>query len=140
MFSLRFRNLFIKAAPIGFLLLFCLTAVFCSCFVLPRGEALVLPEKETVLSVEIRQGDEVNKQTDPQVIADLIDGLAKAENTGRESVNDTPSGEVVYRLSFSLVSGGENVLFVYQKNGKYFAERPYTGIWKVDKAVFESLS
>lgn len=137
---MRFRNLFIKALPVGVLFLFCLTAVFFSCFVLPRGEALVLPEKETVLSVEIRQGDEVEKQTDPQVIAGLIDGLAKAENTGRESVSDSPSAEVVYRLSFSLVSGGENVLFVYQKNGKYFAERPYTGIWQVDKEVFESLS
>lgn len=102
-------------------------------------KTLRLPGKEDIRSVTVSCGENKAVYSDPAWISDLIDGLAAGKDTGRESVSDSPYADPVIRIDFTLAEG-ENTLFLYEKNGDFFAERPYEGIFRISKSVYQKVS
>ena len=109
------------------------------------GEAMKLPVADTVREVEITQGNMAAVIDDPDIMAALIHEMSAAEDTGRESVNDSPAvgGAVRIRL---VVSDSESItVFAYfdqrglQYKGTLYLEIPYQGIYSIDAAFWDSV-
>ena len=51
------------------------------------------------------------------------------------TVQDYPNEEVLYEIEF-----GSTPLFLYQRNGIWYIEQPYQGIWEADASLLELLA
>ena len=93
-----------------------------------------LPEAEKVMKIEITKNDSEQSKiiTDKGAIREIISNIRNTEDTGKESVNDTPVNIENYTiLRFISENEDENhtVLYSYKVKNKTFIEQPYSGIW-----------
>ncbi|MDO4711443.1 MAG: DUF5301 domain-containing protein, partial [Peptostreptococcaceae bacterium] len=104
------------------------------------GKPMELPKGEEIRSVEVYGVSEpsgIAVQETKEEIQMILDQFAQAKATREESVNDAPQdAEGILRVDLVHEEGGASTLFVYQKNGKYFAEQPYAGIWEISGEVY----
>lgn len=108
-------------------------------------EKLILPLPEDVEEIEITniQTDETAVLESKEEISSLINDLAgNSKNTGKESVNDEPTNVEGYLWIAFLNKEGEpdpNVVFVYIKDGAYYLEQPYVGIWETNAETYDKI-
>lgn len=63
--------------------------------------------------------------------------------TDKESVNDQPFNIDKYIIiKFNKKNPGENmeVAYLYEKNKDCYVERPYLGIWKLSREIFDKIN
>ena len=90
-------------------------------------DAIFLPQ---VTSVTVN-GTVIN---DAGWIEDFLTALGRSRATKYGSYYDAPSEEILCCIDFST---GD--LFLYEKNGTYYIEQPYQGIWEADKSLIDLL-
>lgn len=119
-----------------------LTGMMILALVLPscgkKAPPVHLPETDQIVSVTVIEGESWKKYSDPAWISSFLSLVAAAEPTTVQSVSDTPNMEKYVRLDLSF-SEGISVLFFYKKDGKYYVEQPYQGIYLADSSLTDML-
>lgn len=108
------------------------------------GKPMELPKSDALQAVEVYGVSEptgIALQEDPKDIEMLLGQFNSAKATREESVNDSPqNAEGVIRIDLMHSEGGASSMFIYQRDGKYFAEQPYAGIWEIEQAVYDDFA
>ncbi len=88
-------------------------------------KALVLPDSGDIRSIEVSAADgEIAAHSDASWIARMLEALGGAKPTARQSVQDAPSAGIWLRVDF-VFDEGKSTLFLYQEDGRFYAEQPY---------------
>ena len=118
-----------------FLCLTCvLTLVACGKKVAP----ITLPQTDEITSIDITFGENTVSHSDKTWISEVIADISSSEPTKKESVQDFPQAKSYIKIDFRLEKGTITI-FAYEDRGKYYLERPYQGIYKTDRKLFERL-
>lgn len=97
-----------------------------------KAALIALPSADKITSIEVTGGVEDIIVTDKEAIAAIIEKVSEAQPTSQESVQDVPLVDEYTRID--MVSDGEILsIFVYQKDGNWYVEQPYQGIYKTDE-------
>lgn len=60
--------------------------------------------------------------------------------TTNESIQDSPINvENEIKIDFEYEENKTSTVFVYKKNGKYFIEQPYNGIYRISPDEYNSI-
>ena len=98
-----------------------------------RNYELNLPQQEKLSSIVIKSNTNSAEVTDNEEIKDIIYVLSESGNgrtTKEESIQDYPvNSDNIVQVNFVFNESGESTLFVYMKNGNYYLEQPYNGIY-----------
>lgn len=96
------------------------------------GGDIVLPAAEELEAVHLTGSDLDFDVKDNAFIAQMVQRLSQAKNTGKASVQDTPGqGGGVVRIDFAFRQGGAGTVFLY-RDGDLLVEQPYHGIYRLD--------
>ncbi len=109
--------------------------VFSSCKGRP---APVLPEPASVTAAEVTMDEESLTHLKRAWIEEVIAGLSAAAPTRTESVSDAPSASD-YTLLELCTDDGACRMFFYEKDGAYYMEQPYQGIWQIDQQLYATI-
>ncbi len=94
---------------------------------------LNLPKLENIKSISIEQNANelvIDSGDEMENLLSLLNGNGRTTKTA--SVQDAPvNADKVLKVNFNFVETGVSTLFVYQKNGKYYIEQPYNGIFQI---------
>lgn len=80
--------------------------------------------------------------TKSEKIQDIVKVINSAEFTKEESVQDVPDAEQ-YGKIILVSKEDERTLFYYEREGKYYIEEPYVGIYQCDQdlnSYFKSIA
>ena len=70
----------------------------------------------------------------------VIDVLNKKRKTFKDSVSDYPvGGFYVIEINVTLSNDSKLILYAYEKNKKYYLEKPYDGIYDISKDEYDSI-
>ena len=102
-----------------------------------RNYELNLPQQEKLSSIVIKSN------TNSEEIKDIIYVLSESGNgrtTKEESIQDYPvNSDNIVQVNFVFNESGESTLFVYMKNGNYYLEQPYNGIYRINGDAYNSI-
>ncbi len=118
-----------------FLLIFCLL-IFTSCY---QGKDIQLPDKNENYIIQIEYGDFYKVCTDPKEINEVLDIFSNAKNTNIESINDFPHKANDLITINLIMNERTDTYYFYEQNSKYYIERPYNGIWKLEEEKYNTL-
>ena len=118
-----------------FLCLTCmLTLVACG----KRAAPITLPQADEITSIDITIEENTVSHSDKTWISEIIADISSSEPTKKESVQDVPQAKSYIKIDFQLET--ETItIFAYEDRGKYYLERPYQGIYKIERKLFERL-
>lgn len=57
----------------------------------------------------------------------------------RESIADSPLNVSSFNIISFITNNNETKIYAYKDNEKYYLEKPYVGVWEIDKDNFEKL-
>lgn len=112
---------------------------FTACKTSTKGD-IVLPSANDIKQVKITNGDTSTTSDDATYISKLLKKMGEAKDTGKQSVNDAPSGDTSQRIDFNLKNDTTSTVFMYFVGGKLFLEQPYQGIYSVDRSLAKIVS
>lgn len=118
-----------------FLFLFCVLAtVSCN----KKAEPIEVPQNSEVQSIDVSVDEEVIRHTDQTWIGDVLAGVSAAKPTRKQSVQDVPTAERIIKVD---IRSEEEItrFFAYEDGGSYYIERPYRGIYKLERSIYEKL-
>lgn len=98
------------------------------------------PSKVKEISAVLYNGEYV-KVTEPQQIKDAAKEINEASLTKKKSTQDVPEVKVYGKITITIKSE-EKILYYYEKDGKYYVEVPYGGIYQCKQNIndyFESV-
>lgn len=75
-------------------------------------------------------------------ISEVIEGILKEAVYRGESVNDTPTNIEDYLtvvFSYKDEEKGTETIYLFEKNGDYFVEKPYSGVWEIPEKLYTKL-
>lgn len=116
------------------LLIGCMLMTACS----QKAPPLILPDPSNVELVEIITEEKRSQQTDREWISAVMESLLASTPTSKPSVQDSPLLDSYVQMNFHLREG-VNTLYLYQEGQRYYAERPYHGIYEIDAALYENI-
>ncbi len=128
-----------KKVSFVFVIIICL-ALICVIFLhntFPKAKPIILPETYDIKSITLTVKEENKNYSDKKVIENIISALKSSKPTRKQSISDNPPIDIDYIKIDFVLSNGTNTLFIYEKDDKYFAERPYTGIYSIDKPTYD---
>ena len=126
-----------RIAALGMALLsVCLLAACGTAF---PGKRIVLPEAGAISKVTVSGEGAAVENTDAGYIAELLEKMAGARDTGRASIHDRPLAKEYLRLDFTFRQGGSSTLFLYREGDRALLEQPYQGIYRTDAALLDFL-
>ena len=103
-----------------------------------KASPIMLPQTDEITSIDITVGESTVSHSDKTWISEVIADISSSEPTKKESVQDFPLVESYIKIDFRLKTG-TSTIFAYEDRGKYYLERPYQGIYKIDRKLFERL-
>lgn len=108
-----------------------------------RNYELNLPQQEKISSIVIKSNTNSAEVTDNEEIKDIIYVLSESGNgrtTKEESIQDYPvNSDNIVQVNFVFNESGKSTLFVYMKNGNYYLEQPYNGIYIINGDAYNSI-
>ena len=108
-----------------------------------RNYELNLPQQEKLSSIVIKSNTNSAEVTDNEEIKDIIYVLSESGNgrtTKEESIQDYPvNSDNIVQVNFVFNESGESTLFVYMKNGNYYLEQTYNGIYRINGDAYNSI-
>ena len=126
-----------RIAALGMALLsVCLLAACGTAF---PGKRIVLPEAGAISKVTVSGEGAAVENTDAGYIAELLEKMAGARDTGRASIHDRPLAKEYLRLDFTFRPGGSSTLFLYREGDRAILEQAYQGIYRTDAALLDFL-
>lgn len=108
-----------------------------------RNYELNLPQQEKLSSIVIKSNTNSAEVTDNEEIKDIIYVLSESGNgrtTKEKSIQDYPvNSDNIVQVNFVFNESGKSTLFVYMKNGNYYLEQPYNGIYRINGDEYNSI-
>lgn len=108
-----------------------------------KNNAEIVKESSNLqeINLTLYNGKSINV-TKSEKIQDIVKVINSAEFTKEESVQDVPNADQYGRIV--LVSKeDERTLYYYEREGKYYIEEPYVGIYQCDQdlnSYFKSIA
>ena len=128
------RNIFIILTMLLFLCVFYY-------FTNNKTYKINLPELEKLESITLEKDENEKIITDNEKMKDMLETLKGRERkTKIQSIQDEPvniSNKIKIRINFKEI--GQSILFIYEKDNKYYIEQPYNGIYKISKDEYNSI-
>ena len=96
----------------------------------------VFPDTEQIEEIHILNGEQkIQTIYSLQEIKVFLYTLQQAQRTKRQSVSDVPSAPVYYTVQLIMRDGGDIRFFLYQEGDeRWFLERPYDGIYRLEES------
>ena len=66
---------------------------------------------------------------------ELLAALSKSRATRIATIQDLPNEDILCKITV-----GEGTLFLYEKDGVYYIEQPYQGVWEADESLLQLLN
>ena len=98
-----------------------------------KNNAEIVKESSNLqeINLTLYNGKSINV-TKSEKIQDIVKVIKSAESTNEESAQDVPNADQYGRIV--LVSKeDERTLYYYEREGKYYIEEPYVGIYQCDQ-------
>ena len=94
---------------------------------------LNIPSDDSVYSINLEQNGKRIEVSEQDKIKDIIYIISEVKRTTtNESIQDSPINvENEIKIDFEYEENKTSTVFVYKKNGKYFIEQPYNGIYRI---------
>lgn len=108
-----------------------------------KNNAEIVKESSNLqeINLTLYNGKSINV-TKSEKIQDIVKVINSAESTNEESAQDVPNADQYGRIV--LVSKeDERTLYYYEREGKYYIEEPYVGIYQCDQnlnSYFKSIA
>lgn len=98
-----------------------------------RTYCINIPTVSNLKSITLEKSAEGKSYSDDDNINDIINVIGGVKRiTQKESINDYPTNaNDIIKVDFYFKDTGSSTLFVYNKNGKYYIEQPYNGIYEI---------
>ena len=124
------------------IVLFLLIAVCCIFyFTNNRTYKINLPELEKLESITLEKDGNEKIITNNEEMKEILEILkGKERNTKTQSIQDEPvniSNKIKVEMNFKEI--GEFILFIYEKDNKYYIEQPYNGIYRISGDEYNSI-
>lgn len=105
-----------------------------------KAPPISLPKAETLAGVRLEYGQQTVTREGSGWMALLLEKMALAQPTRKQSVQDFPGAEEYAAVSLVHADGAETTLFVYPERGKWYIEQPYQGIYQTDQVLWQMVS
>ncbi len=102
---------------------------------------LNIPSDDSVYSINLEQNGKRIEVSEQDKIKDIIYIISEVKRTTtNESIQDSPINvENEIKIDFEYEENKNSTVFVYKKNGKYFVEQPYNGIYRISPDEYNSI-
>ena len=102
---------------------------------------LNIPSDDSVYSINLEQNGKRIEVSEQDKIKDIIYVISEVKRTTtNESIQDSPiNDEKEIKIDFEYEENKNSTVFVYKKNGKYFVEQPYNGIYRISPDEYNSI-
>lgn len=93
------------------------------------------------INLTLYNGKSVNV-TESKKVEDIVKVINSAESTKEESVQDVPDAKQYGKIILASKED-ERTLYYYEREGKYYIEEPYVGIYQCDQdlnSYFKSIA
>ena len=102
---------------------------------------LNIPSDDSVYSINLEQNGKRIEVSEQDKIKDIIYIISEVKRTTtNESIQDSPINvENEIKIDFEYEENKTSTVFVYKKNGKYFIEQPYNGIYRISPYEYNSI-
>lgn len=102
---------------------------------------LNIPSDDSVYSINLEQNGKRIEVSEQDKIKDIIYIITEVKRTTtNESIQDSPINvENEIKIDFEYEENKTSTVFVYKKNGKYFIEQPYNGIYRISPDEYNSI-
>ena len=102
---------------------------------------LNIPSDDSVYSINLEQNGKRIEVSEQDKIKDIIYIISEVKRTTtNESIQDSPINvENEIKIDFEYEENKTSTVFVYKKNGKYFVEPPYNGIYRISPDEYNSI-
>ena len=102
---------------------------------------LNIPSDDSVYSINLEQNGKRIEVSEQEKIKDIIYIISEVKRTTtNESIQDSPINvENEIKIDFEYEENKTSTVFVYKKNGKYFIEQPYNGIYRISPDEYNSI-
>lgn len=102
---------------------------------------LNIPSDDSVYSINLEQNGKRIEVSEQDKIKDIIYIISEVKRTTtNESIQDSPINvENEIKIDFEYEENKTSTVFVYKKNGKYFIEQPYNGIYRISPDEYNSM-
>ena len=102
---------------------------------------LNIPSDDSVYSINLEQNGKRIEVSEQDKIKDIIYIISEVKRTTtNESIHDSPINvENEIKIDFEYEENKTSTVFVYKKNGKYFIEQPYNGIYIISPDEYNSI-
>ena len=103
--------------------------------------ALNIPSDDSVYNINLEQNGKKIEVSEQDKIKDIIYIISEVKRTTTsESIQDSPINiENEIKIDFEYEENKNSTVFVYKKNGKYFVEQPYNGIYRISPDEYNSI-
>ena len=102
---------------------------------------LNLPKQEMVKSIAIESNEKkeiIANNEEIQNIIYTLNGKSNIRTTQKPSINDSPvNADNIIKVEFELNESTTSTIFVYMKDNRYYIEKSYNGIYKIDKEEYD---
>lgn len=117
-------------------LFFLITMIVIGCFLsgcAEKNNAEIVKESSNLqeINLTLYNGKSVNV-TESEKVEDIVKVINSAESTKEESVQDVPNAKQ-YGKIILVSKEDERTLYYYEREGKYYIEEPYVGIYQCDQ-------
>ena len=102
---------------------------------------LNIPSDDSVYSINLEQNGKRIEVSEQDKIKDIIYIINEVKRTTtNESIQDsTINVENEIKIDFEYEENKTSTVFVYKKNGKYFIEQSYNGIYRISPDKYNSI-
>ena len=102
---------------------------------------LNIPSDDSVYSINLEQNGKRIEVSEQDKIKDIIYIINEVKRTTtNESIQDsTINVENEIKIDFEYEENKTSTVFVYKKNGKYFIEQSYNGIYRISPDEYNSI-
>ena len=102
---------------------------------------LNIPSDDSVYNINLEQNGKKIEVSEQDKIKDIIYIISEVKRTTtNESIQDSPINvENEIKIDFEYEENKTSTVFVYKKNGKYFIEQPYNGIYRISPDEYNSI-
>ena len=98
-----------------------------------NAEIVKEPSNLQEINLTLYNGKSINV-TKSEKIQDIVKAINSAESTKEESVQDVPDAKQ-YGKIILVSKEDERTLYYYEREGKYYIEEPYVGIYQCDQEL-----
>lgn len=110
-----------------------------------KADPITLPNADdsqviTVTKIEEKKEGQAVSITSKKDILDMINLIKeKSKPTRKQSNNDTPANTNDFRKMEIFYGKDEKATLYLYQNKNYYIEKPYEGVWEIDKDTFDKL-